>query len=229
MLNRRRRYKVPPSIVVGSLWKRRPVLSVIVIVLLGVVAYDRIWPRAVGGGRSTKFQSRDWVVAQEAAIIAGDFALYHDKTFAVARVVDGDTIDLNVPDGAKPTTRVRLWGVDTPEVEGSDRGPMYFGPAASNYAKRILEGNKVHIVLSPKDTRGKYGRLLAYVYLDRDGPMFNEMLLETGHAYADTRFKHHYLDKFKLLEKHARNNSVGLWAQVETQQMPAWRQRSEKR
>jgi len=58
---------------------------------------------------------------------AGDVARYHGKTFTVVNVVDGDTIDVDVPDGEYEHTRIRLWGVDTPETKSPKVGVMYFG------------------------------------------------------------------------------------------------------
>ncbi len=159
---------------------------------------------------------------------SADIARYHDRSFRVARIVDGDTLDIDAPDGAKPLTRIRLWGVDTPEVVGRERGDMHFGPEASAFAKRILAGREVHVVLSPKRTRGKYGRLLAYVFLTRGGPMFNERLLEEGYAYADLRFRHHYYDRFKRIENQARRSGIGLWADITPEKMPGWKQRFER-
>ena len=91
----------------------------------------------------------------------------------------------------------------------------------------MLTGRDVHVVLSPGRTRGKYGRLLAYVYLERGGRMFNEALLEEGCAYADLRFAHHYYDRFKEIERGARQSGVGLWAGVSLEGMPEWKQRFE--
>ncbi len=158
----------------------------------------------------------------------GDAARYHDQTFRVARIVDGDTLDIEVPDRDKSVTRIRLWGVDTPEVAGTRGGRIHFGPEASEFAKQTLTGRDVHIALSPKRTRGKYGRLLAYVFMSRGGRMFNEMLLEGGYAYADLRFDHHYMDRFKRIEKQARRDGAGLWAGVTLEKMPSWRLRFEK-
>jgi micrococcal nuclease len=162
-------------------------------------------------------------------VAGSDWAVYHDRSFRVARVVDGDTLDIEVPDHGKPVTRIRLWGVDTPET-GHGRMPlMHFGPEAKAFAQQTLEGRRVHVVLSPKKSRGKYGRLLAYVFLERGGRMFNEMLLREGFAYADLRFKHHYDDRFQSIEKLARRANIGLWAEITPEQMPAWKQRFEER
>ena len=107
---------------------------------------------------------------------------YHDRTFRVVRVIDGDTLDIDVPDGPRATTRIRLWGVDCPEVGHHGTKNMHFGPEATTFARKTLEDRTVLVILSPKQTRGKYGRLLAYVLRKRGGPMFNGMLIEHGFA-----------------------------------------------
>jgi len=173
-------------------------------------------------------------------VTGDDHQRYHDRVFRVVRVVDGDTFDIDIPDADKPTTRVRLWGVDTPEVaksggtgRGRDGGAsptkgMHFGVEASAFARETLLGEDVRIVLAPDRTRGLYGRLLAYAFIDRDGPMFNELLLERGYAYADLRFEHVYKRQFKAIEKRARRNGIGLWRDVTPGEMPEWKQRFER-
>lgn len=156
-----------------------------------------------------------------------DRARYHGRTFHVVNVVDGDTLDVGAPDGDRPTTRIRLWGVDTPETGRGGQLKMHFGPEASAYAKSLALNEPVRLELSGRDTRDRYGRLLAYVYLARNGTMLNERLLETGHAYADTRFEHEYMRRFKSLEERARKDRVGLWATATVNDMPHWRQRLE--
>lgn len=158
-----------------------------------------------------------------------DWNRYHDKTFTVTKVIDGDTFDIDVPDSGSAHTRIRLWGIDTPELAHFGKPVMHFGPEAFEFAKETLDGRSVHVVLSPKRTRGKFGRLLAYVYLERGGRMYNEMLLEQGYAYADLRFPHHYADQFESADRRARRDGVGLWADVTLEKMPAWKQRFENR
>lgn len=158
-----------------------------------------------------------------------DAARYHDRSFRVVHVVDGDTLDIDAPDDDKQVTRIRLLGVDTPEVARGTREGMYFGAEASAFAKETLLDRRVHVVLPPDRTRGRFGRLLAYVFLKRGGRMFNEMLLEEGYAYADLRFKHVYFDRFKRIEKRARQASRGLWEGITLDRMPPWKQRFEKR
>ena len=149
---------------------------------------------------------------------ASDFAKYHAKTFTVIKVVDGDTIDIDIPDGEYNHTRIRLWGIDTPEKN------HYFGLEASDFAKKLALGKQVAVYLDEGNrTRGYYGRLLAYVQLP-DRRFLNEVLLTEGFAYADLRFKHSFFNKYKQLEASARSGKKGLWEKVTREQLPEWLQ-----
>src|SRR5215207_4425687 len=97
----------------------------------------------------------------------------------VEHVVDGDTIDVRIGDRLE---RVRLLGIDTPEVY-VDRGPPdCFGPEASAFTKTLLPGGTA--VRLERDVVGRddYGRLLAYVYLAADGSLVNETIVRQGFA-----------------------------------------------
>ena len=156
---------------------------------------------------------------------ANDFQKYHTKTFAVVKVVDGDTIDIDIPDGQYENTRIRLWGIDTPETKNPNVGVMYFGPEAAEFAKKVVLGKPVTVYLDEgNNTRGKYGRLLAYVKLPNDG-FLNEVLLTEGYAYADVRFRHSLYNKYKQLDASARSLKKGLWEKVTREQLPEWLQR----
>jgi len=217
---RLRRLPIPPSIVLPRRWRRHWVSGIVVFILAAVVAYERSRDGAggcipaEGGGRGS-------------SIDASDRARYHNRSFDIVDVVDGDTLKIDIADGARPATTIRLWGVDSPEVHPGSKPPMYFGPEASAFAERTLAGRSVHIVLDPAQTRDKYHRLLAFVFLEPGGRMFNEMLLEEGLAYADPRFDHAYERRFEATEKRARAASAGLWARVGATDMPLWRQRLE--
>ena len=156
---------------------------------------------------------------------ACDFEKYHEKTFTVLKVVDGDTIDIDVPDGKYNHTRIRLWGIDTPETKNPEVGVMYFGPEASEFTRELAFEKQVTIFLDEgNNTRDKYGRLLAYVKLP-DDRFLNEVLLSEGFAYADTRFQHSFYHKYKQLEATARSQKRGLWEKVTRDQLPEWLQR----
>ena len=90
-------------------------------------------------------------------------------TAVVTRVVDGDTIDVAI--GGRDE-RVRLLGIDTPEVHVAEgAAPECFGPEASAFTGDLLpDGHRVRL---ERDVVGRddYGRLLAYVYLVDDGAL----------------------------------------------------------
>ncbi|MHC4460866.1 MAG: thermonuclease family protein [Planctomycetota bacterium] len=152
-----------------------------------------------------------------------DFEKYHAKIFTVAGVVDGDTIDIDVPDGNNNHTRIRLFGIDTPETKNPKLGVMYFGPQAAEFTTKLTLGKPVQVYLDKNRTRGYYGRLLAYVRLP-DGRFLNEVLLTEGFAYADLRFRHNFDNKYPQLEATARRDTKGLWEKVTRDQLPKWLQ-----
>lgn len=154
-----------------------------------------------------------------------DISKYNGKSFLAVKAVDGDTIDINIPDAKYAHTRIRLWGVDTPETQKSPGGEMYFGKEASEFTRQLTFGKTVTVYLDEgNNTRDKYGRLLAYVLLP-DGQYLNELLLSEGYAYSDSRFDHSRYNKYKLLESSARSLNKGLWQNVTREELPAWLQR----
>ena len=95
----------------------------------------------------------------------------------VIHVVDGDTVIVRLRNGE--LEKIRLLGVDTPEVVDPRKPVQCFGPAASAYTKSRLTGRRVSLELDA-EPRDKYGRLLAYVIVD--GHRHNDELLERGYA-----------------------------------------------
>jgi len=139
--------------------------------------------------------------------IAGtDIELPLSDLVKVTRVVDGDTIDVEI-DGK--TERVRYIGIDTPETVDPRKPVQCFGVEASKKNKEIVEGKMVRLENDITD-RDKYGRLLRYIWLGDS--LINEELVAQGfaHSYSyppDVK----YQDKFAAAEKNARENSLGLW------------------
>ncbi len=155
---------------------------------------------------------------------ATDREKYHAKTFTVGSVIDGDTIDINIADNGYERTRIRLLGIDAPETHSDQYGVMYFGPEAAEFVKQIALGKSVTVYLDEiSDTRGKYGRLLAYVQLP-DGRFLNEVILTEGFAYADLRFRHSLYNAYQQYQASARSTQKGLWKQVTREQLPQWLQ-----
>ena len=151
----------------------------------------------------------------------GEVGRYEGRAWRVVRVIDGDTLEINAPDvtptgDPSPTTRVRLWGVDTPERARADTGEPAepFAEAATALARDLCEGKTVELQLQPHRVRGNFGRLLAYVILD-DGTTLNERLLAAGLARADDRFSHQWDERYLLIEDQARKERVGMWGRGE--------------
>jgi micrococcal nuclease len=121
----------------------------------------------------------------------------------VARVVDGDTVDLT------NGTRIRLIGIDTPEVYG---GVECGGREASAFTTRKLAGERVRLEYD-EDRIDPYGRTLAYVVLE-DGRMFNRVLVARGFATVATYPPNvRYVDAFERAEDLAKAAGRGLWGQ----------------
>lgn len=129
--------------------------------------------------------------------------------YKVVSVIDGDTIKINYNSSAK---KVRLIGIDTPEsVSPNKEKNSIYGKEASEYTKNRLEGKDIFIEFDVQET-DKYGRLLAYVYLE-DGTMYNKELIEKGYAQVATYPPNvKYVEEFKQIQEQARNNKVGFWS-----------------
>jgi len=161
-------------------------------------------------------------ILQRTATSSPDRQKYHNRTFAVLEVIDGDTLDIDIPDKEFSDTRVRLLGVDTPETKHPTVGLMYYGPEASAFTKRLAQGRTVTILLDTVgDQRDRYGRLLAYVRLP-DGRILNEELIRTGHGYAYLSFPHSCSDDYERLMNQAMAEQTGLWQNVTRDQLPSW-------
>jgi micrococcal nuclease len=141
----------------------------------------------------------------------------------VVEVVDGDTVDIAFANGT--TERIRLLGVDTPEVHVEVQPNDYrgisdtpaardclrtYGENASSYASQRLQGETVTLQLDPdSDTRGSFGRLLGYILVD--GENFNHDLVATGRArvYVSTFAQ---FDRFQASERVAQEQNRGVWS-----------------
>jgi micrococcal nuclease len=124
----------------------------------------------------------------------------------VVRAIDGDTIEVRV--GGR-TEDVRYIGVDTPETVKPDTPVQCFGPRASHFNHRLMEGRRVRLVFGV-ERRDVYGRLLAYVYL---GHRFvNAMLVRRGLARTLTIAPNdRYAPLFRRLALRAARVGRGLW------------------
>jgi len=127
-------------------------------------------------------------------------------TAQVVRVIDGDTIEVNI--GGKSYT-VRYIGIDTPETVHPTKPVEYLGKEASDKNKELVSGKTARLDKDVSET-DKYGRLLRYVYV---GDLFiNAELVRLGYAQVATYPPDvKYQDLFLKLQREAREAGRGLW------------------
>jgi micrococcal nuclease len=128
---------------------------------------------------------------------------------AVVRIVDGDTIHVQLADRLE---KVRYIGVNTPEVHHPLKGEEPGGRAAAAVNRDLVSGRHVRLELDVQ-SRDRYGRLLAYVWVD--GTMVNAELVRRGFAQVMTvppNVRHQSL--FLKLQREAREAGRGLWSEA---------------
>jgi len=122
----------------------------------------------------------------------------------VARAVDGDTVVLV---GGE---RVRYIGVDTPELHHPKRPVEAYAREAWAFNRRLVEGKQVRLEFDVQ-RRDRYGRLLAYVFLE-DGTFVNAELIQQGYAQILTIPPNvKYQERFLVWQRQAREARRGLW------------------
>jgi micrococcal nuclease len=119
---------------------------------------------------------------------------YKYRVSALEKVVDGDTIDVAIDLGFDVCTkqRVRLLGIDTPESRTSDKEEKVFGLLSKKKLKEwclkavASEKDDIEIELRcpEADSRGKFGRVLAEVWVCEDGAWTNVNKWLCENAYA---------------------------------------------
>jgi micrococcal nuclease len=100
------------------------------------------------------------------------------------RVIDGDTIDCSIDLGfnINMNERVRLKGINTPEIRTKDLEEKKKGLAAKDRVIELFEGIEKFIIKTELDKKGKYGRILGTIILPEWSTSLNEILLKEGHA-----------------------------------------------
>jgi micrococcal nuclease len=102
----------------------------------------------------------------------------------VLRVVDGDTVDVDIDLGFGVwirKERVRIMGIDAPESRTRDLVEKLFGLAAKKRLGEILGETAILRTQKPGKSDEKFGRILGDFVAD-DGKMITEILIEEGHC-----------------------------------------------
>lgn len=160
-----------------------------------------------------------------AAVLAASFLLpacvVAENTGGSSRVdhvSDGDTLILQSGE------KVRLIGVDTPEIHDDDHRNLAhaqkygqspavvdeFAQKARVFAQKMVLNKEVRLEYDWQ-RQDKFGRTLAYVYRKSDNLFLNAELVNQGYGFAYTRFPFKYKKEFRGYEEEARKNRRGLW------------------
>lgn len=109
--------------------------------------------------------------------------MYEYRVKKIVKVVDGDTIDIEIDLGFSLTKkeRCRVAGIDTPECRTRNKEEKQYGMAAKVYMTGLLKNAKELKVRTEKD--GKYGRMLGWFYADGNELSLNEQMVVDGYAW----------------------------------------------
>ena len=132
--------------------------------------------------------------------------MYEYRVKKLVKVVDGDTIDVEIDLGfdISITQRIRLAGIDTPESRTRDLAEKELGLEVKELLKKKLEEAETIVIKTEKpDSTGKFGRVIGWLHLDHEEVSFNQTLIATGYAWeydGGTKQKDFGLLKIKRAE-----------------------------
>ena len=115
----------------------------------------------------------------------GDPTDFSYRINKVTKVIDGDTIDVIIDLGFDilHKSRVRLFGIDTPESRTSNKEEKVRGLISKEFLKdRIKNAKKITIRTHKGEETGKFGRILGEVFCD--GVNVNQQMCDEGYAVA---------------------------------------------
>ncbi len=143
----------------------------------------------------------------------------------VVRVIDGDTFICKLVNGKKE--KIRMIGIDTPESRPNRKAKrdaiktgkslkeiIEMGKKATKFTKRFLKKGKKIFLEFDIEKRDRYGRLLAYVWLDKN-TLFNELIIKKGFATVYTKPPNvKYVNRFRKAQRIAIKERRGLWGNL---------------
>lgn len=124
----------------------------------------------------------------------------------VVRVIDGDTIEID-----KNKERIRLYGIDAPELKQS------FGKKSKQALEALIAGKNIKIISKGKD---KYDRILAVV--EFKGKDINKLMVSWGYAWANSYYSDLYLEE----QNNAKAKKIGLWKEDKPIEPYKWRKQN---
>jgi micrococcal nuclease len=133
----------------------------------------------------------------------------HGKKGIVVVVYDGDTVKVKFDDGQE--RKVRLIGIDCPEIEDPNKEKAFQAQLAKRFAFHHLFRKTVELTYE-SECEDKYGRLLAYIWTE--GRLFNEFILSEGFARIFLAFPYELKERFIQAQKDAQEQGRGLWRET---------------
>ena len=131
------------------------------------------------------------------------------ETVTLTKTVDGDTIKV-IYEGKEETVRYLL--VDTPESKDPGSCVQPFAEDATNRNKQLVNSGKLTLEFDNGDKKDRYGRLLAYVFVD--GNSVQETLLKEGYAQVAYIYEpeYKYLNSYESAENVAESQGLNIWS-----------------
>ncbi len=132
--------------------------------------------------------------------------MYEYKVSRLYKVVDGDTIEVDIDLGFDVSIHkpVRLAGIDTPESRSKDAYEKKLGLEAKEWLKtKLKDAENIRIRTEKPDSTEKYGRILGWLFSDDDTVSINETMIQQGYAWSYMGEKK--VKDFALLEQRRQN------------------------
>ena len=136
--------------------------------------------------------------------------LVYEYRCKVSRVVDGDTVDVDIDLGFgvwMHKERIRLYGMDTPESRTRDLEEKKYGLLAKQQIESFMPRGSMQTLVTVKDKAGKFGRILGkFLIYDKktDRQMtVNDWMVREHHAVA-----YHGQSKEDIAEEHIVNRGL---------------------
>ena len=134
----------------------------------------------------------------------GDQTDFSYRVNKVTKVVDGDTIDVIIDLGfdIMYKSRVRLFGIDTPESRTRDLVEKKYGLMSKDFLKdKLKNADKIVIKTHKGEETGKFGRILGEIFCDNVN--VNQQMCDVGHAVA-----YYGQSKDDIQEEHLKNRKI---------------------
>mgnify|MGYP001354502208 FL=1 len=134
----------------------------------------------------------------------GDPTDFSYRVNKVTKVVDGDTIDVIIDLGfdIMYKSRVRLFGIDTPESRTRDLVEKKYGLMSKDFLKdKLKNAEKIVIKTHKGEETGKFGRILGEIFCDNVN--INQQMCDVGHAVA-----YYGQSKKSIQEEHMKNRKI---------------------